>query len=65
MHLWCAAGLNTCMGMRLFMPHPVSGLQAWLESREGVGRLSAALKARGLTEEHFACLLEVLVPDET
>ena len=54
-----------CTGMRLFIPYSVLGLQASLESREGVGRLSAALSARGLTEEHFACLLEVLIPDET
>lgn len=42
----------------------VPPLQEALESRQGIALLSAALKGRGLTEEHFGCLLEVLCPDD-
>lgn len=42
----------------------VPALRPALESREGVGAVSAALAARGLTEELFACLLEVLCPED-
>jgi len=42
----------------------VPPLQEALESRQGIALLSVGLKGRGLTEEHFACLLEVLCPDD-
>ncbi len=44
--------------------HRVPSLQLALESRDGVAALSAALSARGITEELFACLVEVLCPDD-
>ena len=42
----------------------VAPLQPALETRSGIASVSKALKTRGLTEEHFACLLEVLCPDD-
>lgn len=42
----------------------VPALRPALESREGVAALSAALTGRGLSEEHFTCLVEVLAPED-
>lgn len=42
----------------------VPKLQPTLESRDSVTLLSTALSDRGLTEDHFACLVEVLCPDD-
>lgn len=42
----------------------VPTLQPALESRESIELISSALSTRGLTEDHFACLIEVLCPDE-
>jgi hypothetical protein len=59
--VWEVAAL-TCLKALSLQQSPV--LQPALESREGVTALSSALAARGLSEEHFCSLLDVLVPED-
>lgn len=59
--VWEVAAL---VGLKALSLRQAPALQPALESREGVTALSAALAARGLSEEHFSSLLDVLVPED-
>jgi hypothetical protein len=59
--VWEVAALACLKALSL---QQTPALQPAFESRDGVTALSAALNQRGLSEEHFCSLLDVLAPDD-